>query len=120
MASVERLGPGLYAFLCDCKYEKRKVTDSEVYFRCERPVEPKQGPCLKVHHLPTLLADLEVQEKRREAEKFMATHQKRLAEAKAVLGIKEGEDELETQKQAEPAVTASKKKPGRKPGNKES
>lgn len=78
---------GSYALLCDCGFTGRKVTDSEVWFSCERPVEPKVPACKIIHHLPKLLEVLEAKEKRREAEAFIATHEEKLSEAHAVLAI---------------------------------
>jgi hypothetical protein len=81
----KNLIPGAYAFACDCGYTGRTVIDAEVWFTCERPVEPKVPPCKIIHNLPRLIEQLEMKEKRKDAEEFVATHDDKLAEARRII-----------------------------------
>lgn len=91
MASIDRaknkkgeLIPGAYSFACDCGYI-RTVNDAEVWFTCERPIEPKVPACKIVHHLSKLVVILDAQEKRASAEEFLLTHDEKLAEARQII-----------------------------------
>lgn len=88
MAKLERIPnqPGRYAFKCECGYDKRQVTDSERFFSCERPVEAKTPACKLTFSLTPLIAEMEKDEAKRAAEKFIAEHERKFAEAVAILG----------------------------------
>jgi hypothetical protein len=88
--------PGLYAFLCDCGYDRRKVTDSERFFACERPVEAKVPPCKLTHEFASLHAAMEKRVKEAAAKKFLAENDAKVAAAKAVLATPEVQSHVET------------------------
>lgn len=94
---IERIQgqPGMYAFFCPCGYTKRRVTDSEVFFSCERPVEPKVPACSTIHHLAEMKEALDNREKRKDAEAFIESHDEKLAEARAVIAATEPENPRE-------------------------
>ena len=88
MAKLDRIPntPGLFAFLCDCGFDRRKVTDSERFFACERPVEAKVPACKITHEFAPLYEAMEKRNKEAAAKKFLAENEAKVAEAKAVLG----------------------------------
>lgn len=80
--------PGLYAFLCDCGYDKRRVVETERFFACERPVEAKVPACKLTHEFAPLHAAMEKRNAEAAAKKFLAENEGKVAAAKAVLGVK--------------------------------
>jgi len=80
--------PGLYAFLCDCGYDRRKVVETERFFACERPVEAKVPACKLTHEFAPLHAAMQKRHAEAEAKKFLAENESKVAAAKAVLGGK--------------------------------
>lgn len=80
--------PGLYAFLCECGYDQRKVVVSERFFSCERPVEAKVPACKLTHEFAPLLAAMEKRNAEAAAKKFLAENEAKVAAAKATLGVK--------------------------------
>ena len=90
MAKLDKVpgNPGLYAFLCDCGYDRRKVTDSERFFACERPVEAQLKACKLTHEFAPLHEAMEKRVAEAAAKKFLAENEEKVAAAKAVLGVK--------------------------------
>lgn len=87
MAKVAPIGPGRWKFLCTCGWDKREVTDSEVFFRCERPqIEAKDKPCLIQHDLRLLVEEADIEARVKEAQKFISTHEEKLKAAIEVIG----------------------------------
>ena len=86
MAKVAQIGPGRWKLLCTCGWDKREVTDSEVFFRCERPQnEAKDKPCLIQHDLRLLVEEADAEARFMEAKNFVDTHKEKLKAATEVL-----------------------------------
>lgn len=82
MAKVAQIGPGRWRFLCDCGWDKREVTDSEVFFRCERVLEKATDkPCGLLHDLRLLVEEDDIRTRVMAAQKYIATHEEKLKEA---------------------------------------
>jgi hypothetical protein len=80
--------PGLFAFRCECGYDKRNVVETERFFTCERPVEAKVPACKIQHEFAPLKAEMEKRYAEAAAKKFLAENEQKVAEAKAILGVK--------------------------------